>query len=536
MRLLNVHTLDFGEFHHEDIPPYIIASHRWGLDELDYKDLRKRRRTNSFGYTKVLKLCEIVRSSHTEVNWLWIDTVCIDKRNSTEVSETINSMFKWYQRAECCLAYLSDVQSPNVYLEKPGKTSWFEVFRRSAWFKRGWTLQELIAPRAVVFLSADWEVLGHKGQIKSLDPRYFHSRHNLTKLICDVSGIPEAVLYDCEERKACGLQEKMSWMTDRSTTRVEDAAYCLLGLFDVFMPPIYGEGDQAHMRLLKEILAKESEHQTKLEEDKMRKRMNEVDMDRELAAEEQAEEVARYVSRLVRHGFSRERAIHRLARKWQAKWNVSLEKATGDINQFLAVLEYRAAWAREGMDRLMEQGNAKATAVRYLEMELQKYGYSPVDAYKAVRVRLRFKPVVDSPAKGPFLGAVREEVPTEKSPVAEPGNGALSSGGGANAPNTKTTDPTLVPQIVVTEVYKPSIEPITGPQDSFEITTQHLPAEEPIHPGPGSQTEGADQDDRTDPSCNHYISRWTTTHSLQRRPNALSCQRSHIINSSKERC
>ncbi|EME82305.1 uncharacterized protein MYCFIDRAFT_175852 [Pseudocercospora fijiensis CIRAD86] len=285
----------------------------------------------------------------------------------------------------------------------------------------------------------------------------------------------------------------------RAHSRIDiDAAYCLLGLFDVFMPPIYGEGDQAHMRLLKEILAKESEHQTRLEQDKAKKRMSEVDMDRELAAEEQASEMVRYVSRLVRYGFSREKAIQRLARKWQARWGVSIEKATADISQFLAVLEYRSAWAREGMDRLIQQGNAKATAVRYLELDLQKYGYSPVDAYEAVRVRLRFKPIVESPANDPFLGAVREEEKSESIPVAESEKEVTDHPSYTHEPNTRMTDPNAIPELVGTEVSRPSIETRTGGDYSSETVTQHLPVKETTHTQQGSETNAQANDNHTD--------------------------------------
>ena len=129
MRLLNVDTLEFGEFFDADIPPYTILSHRWGAEEVSHKDFKKGRMKESGGYKKILGCCALTRKQrdagiyrrpyldptgllHNEpmhVGWTWIDTCCIDKRSSAEMSEAINSMYRWYANAQECFVYLSDV-------------------------------------------------------------------------------------------------------------------------------------------------------------------------------------------------------------------------------------------------------------------------------------------------------------------------------------------------------------------------------------------------------------------------------------------
>lgn len=166
---------------------------------------------------------------------LWIDTCCIDKANSTELSEAINSMFRWYAEAEICYAYLSDVPGDDHVAHRHSK------FRASQWFSRGWTLQELLAPKEVHFYSMDWKFLGSKTDLK--------------ELISSITGIPVEVLVGGKcQAPTRSIGEIFSWASRRNTTLPEDMAYSLLGLLDINLPLIYGEGTAAFMRVQEEVL------------------------------------------------------------------------------------------------------------------------------------------------------------------------------------------------------------------------------------------------------------------------------------------
>jgi hypothetical protein len=200
MRLINTETLDFQEFYDDQAPRYAILSHRWADDEVACEDYARqlaayrRGEPRMKGFRKVLDFCFLAnREGHL---WVWIDSCCIDKRSSAELSEAINSMYQWYASAEC-YAYLSDVRSPKA-------TNWEEVmadFRRSVWFTRGWTLQELVAPRRIKFLSKDWSCFGKKGRFKSAITRYEFLLRQLTaynggSLSNEVSEAAEKLLRD----------------------------------------------------------------------------------------------------------------------------------------------------------------------------------------------------------------------------------------------------------------------------------------------------------------------------------------------------
>ncbi|KAI0363550.1 HET-domain-containing protein [Pilatotrama ljubarskyi] len=181
---------------------------------------------------KVKRLCECARSNG--YRYVWDDTCCINKESSAELSEAINSMFDWYSPAEVCYVFLSDVSAAQDPAEKDS------AFRQSRWFTRGWTLQELIAPDDVVFLDQDWKPLGTK--------------RNLASIIEEITGIDRGVLSHSVNLDSISVSRRMSWASKRETTRVEDEAYCLLGLFGIHMPTIYGEGHKAFRRLQEEIL------------------------------------------------------------------------------------------------------------------------------------------------------------------------------------------------------------------------------------------------------------------------------------------
>ncbi|KAI1796879.1 HET-domain-containing protein [Ganoderma leucocontextum] len=168
---------------------------------------------------------------------IWIDSCCIDKTSSTELSEAINSMFTWYASATVCYAFLSDVKSPRFHNERLVKRS---RIGESKWFTRGWTLQELIAPRTVIFLSRDWQFLGTKS--------------SLSDVIEAATGISREILVQQLPLDQVSVATRMSWASKRRTTRVEDEAYSLMGIFDINMPTLYGEGRRAFIRLQEEIL------------------------------------------------------------------------------------------------------------------------------------------------------------------------------------------------------------------------------------------------------------------------------------------
>ena len=229
MWLLNTSTLELCEFLGEVKVPYGILSHRWESteDEVSHKDHRKQLKDGTPGREKIRNLCRLARNEGLE--WAWIDTCCIDKRSSAELSEGINSTFSWYRKAKTCFAYLKDVG--------PEKT-WEE----SEWWQRGWTLQELLASPHVVFCDQRWHKFGTKAQ--------------MAKKIEKIFGIPYDVLTEPGAYMKCCVAQRMSWAAGRRTGIVEDRAYCLLGLFQINMPLLYGEGRKAFQRLQLEILQK----------------------------------------------------------------------------------------------------------------------------------------------------------------------------------------------------------------------------------------------------------------------------------------
>ena len=237
MRLLNTESLEFEEFFDSQIPKYAILSHRWGNEEVTYQEFRKGKRQDKQGYAKIRQCCAL--AGKRGFGWVWIDTCCIDKKSSAELSEAINSMYRWYSNAGECYAYLRDVVWDNEDCEA-SKLS----FRRSLWFTRGWTLQELLAPSSVMFLDRQW--------------RFFGTKEDLAREISAVTGISIGCMDD--PWSACAAT-KMSWVSRRATSRVEDMAYCMLGLFEVNMPLLYGEGKKAFLRLQLEII-KQSDDET----------------------------------------------------------------------------------------------------------------------------------------------------------------------------------------------------------------------------------------------------------------------------------
>jgi hypothetical protein len=240
MRLLQVD--ENGEFSlTEDlvdkIPHYAILSHTWGEDheEVNFKDLTVGPRRTKPGYKK-LRFCA-KQAAHDRLQYFWIDTCCINREDYTGLSTAINSMFRWYRNAAKCYVYLSDV-STNDY-NQINQCSWEAAFRSCRWFTRGWTLQELVAPLSVEFFCSNGKRLG--------------DRKSLEQELHEITGIAVQALRGTPLSEF-SIDERMSWAKSRHTKLTEDKAYSLMGLFDVHMPLIYGEGaDNAFFRLQKEI-------------------------------------------------------------------------------------------------------------------------------------------------------------------------------------------------------------------------------------------------------------------------------------------
>ncbi|EIW58294.1 uncharacterized protein TRAVEDRAFT_82962, partial [Trametes versicolor FP-101664 SS1] len=187
---------------------------------------------------KIKAACQVAREDGFLL--LWIDTCCIDKSSSTELSEAINSMFEWYELADICYAYLADVPGDD------DPTQAVSLFWQSRWHTRGWTLQELIAPTRVVFLTRSWGFLGTKAGLAS----------TLEK----ITGVDFSILTGHATVHSASVARRMSWAACRETTRIEDRAYSLLGIFGMHMSPIYGEGENAFLRLQEEIVKTIPDH------------------------------------------------------------------------------------------------------------------------------------------------------------------------------------------------------------------------------------------------------------------------------------
>ncbi|KAF2191621.1 HET-domain-containing protein, partial [Zopfia rhizophila CBS 207.26] len=243
MRLLRPEDDDkfsLTEFVGNNIPSYAILSHTWGADdeEVTFKDLVKGKGMNKTGYDKI-HFCG-KQAAKDGLQYFWVDTCCINKSNSTELSEAINSMFRWYHNAAKCYVYLSDVSiGGSVGNDLSSQWTWKSAFQHSRWFTRGWTLQELVAPTCVEFFAKEGERLG--------------DRNSLVQEIHKITGIPTRALQG-SPLSQFSVNERMSWAERRETKREEDTAYSLLGIFDIHMPLIYGEGrKKAMIRLQKEI-------------------------------------------------------------------------------------------------------------------------------------------------------------------------------------------------------------------------------------------------------------------------------------------
>ena len=236
-------VLEFGD---DEVAEYAILSHRWTEQEVDYTEVVKLAKMDEEerteirqrdGYRKILQSCE--QAEKDGYKWLWIDTCCIDKRSSAELSEAINSMYRWYENSSICYAYLHDL--PDSSFPVVGDLAKYPKSNgRPEWFSRGWTLQEMIAPRDVQFFNKDWHPIGDK---RALSP-----------VLEGITGVPQDILKEGLSSNRPCVAQIMSWAANRTTTRVEDRAYSLMGLLDVNMPMLYGEGKKSFHRLQLEII------------------------------------------------------------------------------------------------------------------------------------------------------------------------------------------------------------------------------------------------------------------------------------------
>jgi hypothetical protein len=245
MRLIHTRTLELREFFDDNVPKYAILTHTWGNEEVGFQEWNawEPSLTTKAGYHKIRGACN--QALRGGLQWIWVDTNCIDKSSSAELSEAINSMYTWYRNSEICYAFLSDV--PDVPDLSPAEHDPLSNFRKSRWFTRGWTLQELIAPPKLIFYSKSWTEIGERST-------------SLSKTIAKATGIDELYLTGERHIGLVSAGQKMSWLSRRRTSRLEDMAYCMLGIFDVNMPLLYGEGAKAFIRLQEEIVKISDDH------------------------------------------------------------------------------------------------------------------------------------------------------------------------------------------------------------------------------------------------------------------------------------
>ncbi|KAL8688256.1 MAG: hypothetical protein Q9218_005786 [Villophora microphyllina] len=231
MYLLHTKTLKLRHVITCDSVPYAILSHTWGDEEVSFQDIQIPRCNQLKGFAKIEQCCN--KAASDGYDYVWVDTCCIDKASSAELSEAINSMYNWYYNAGVCFVYLGDLDS-SINTDDN-----YRALLQCRWFRRGWTLQELLAPSTVRFYNRNWSLIGDKSL--------------LAGLISRATGIESRYIKDRSQIRKASVAARMSWAAHRATTRPEDEAYSLMGLFDVNMPLLYGEGRKAFRRLQYEI-------------------------------------------------------------------------------------------------------------------------------------------------------------------------------------------------------------------------------------------------------------------------------------------
>lgn len=241
--------LELITFSDDNPPRYAILSHTWNEgQEVTYHELVANISKHKTGYSKI-RFC-VDKAAEDGIEYSWVDTCCIDKTTSDELSTAINSMFRWYQHAAKCYVHLSDVEIPEATSDVQAcQITWIDAFQRSRWFTRGWTLQELLAPTNVEFFSREGKRLG--------------SKVSLEQEIHRITSIPLQALRG-KRLSEFSVEERMSWAAHRRTTLREDKVYCLLGIFGVFLSLIYGEGENYATLRLKEEISKRQKRQEEI--------------------------------------------------------------------------------------------------------------------------------------------------------------------------------------------------------------------------------------------------------------------------------
>jgi hypothetical protein len=254
MWLINVETRQLENFTVLPAHQYAILSHTWTEEEVSFQEFTcpNADTDKKAGFAKIVWTCFLAARDH--IKYAWVDTCCIDKSSSAELTEAINSMFQWYKNAVVCYAYLSDLSPRQDAIMKDLRVDVSgqdyslasdNELQGCKWFTRGWTLQELIAPKIVHFYDEAWAFRGTKD--------------DLAEPLGSITHIDDDVLRGYQTLADKTIAQRMKWASKRKTTRVEDVAYCLLGIFDVNMPLLYGEGNKAFTRLQEEIIKNNSD-------------------------------------------------------------------------------------------------------------------------------------------------------------------------------------------------------------------------------------------------------------------------------------
>lgn len=250
MRLIDVKSLLVDSWHprltsfeEPEEVRYAILSHRWQEDEVTFQDVShpsgiSLKNHMKSGYQKIIHAARTAK--RYTYDWLWVDTCCIDKTNNAELSESLNSMFRWYQRSHLCIAYLYDYPSPEC-----------DTFTKSEWFDRAWTFQELVAPSKLIFFDRNWNA--------SFEGYKSGRRQEMAEAISTRTCIDVKVLHDSSSIGKSSLAQRLSWAAGRRARKVEDIAYCLIGICDVNMPLLYGERQRAFLRLQEEIMQRNAD-------------------------------------------------------------------------------------------------------------------------------------------------------------------------------------------------------------------------------------------------------------------------------------
>ncbi|KAG6329234.1 hypothetical protein ID866_9855, partial [Astraeus odoratus] len=217
---------------------YATLSHRWGKHEPLLRDVEGRAVYDIPGMDGVIKLKAFcVAACQQGYQWGWVDTCCIDKDSSAELQEAIGSMFTWYRQSALTIVYLSDVTDS-------------DTLSQSVWLTRGWTLQELLAPRRVLFYTQKWTLY------KNPTSSNHKTDRAIVRELEKATSIASQFLVDFQPG-VDKARSRLQWASRRYTTRSEDIAYALFGIFNLHLPVLYGEStDHALGRLLAEIISK----------------------------------------------------------------------------------------------------------------------------------------------------------------------------------------------------------------------------------------------------------------------------------------